>query len=194
MPMFPPLPGIVFSERTPLAQRRPSPPRSDGYQRQKSVPAVTANDRIKEENGGKQNVENPVEGMIFGCNKKTKEECKRLQLFGLPATHRKEVLRVIPGSKLFLFNYDSKHLSGVFEATCHGAMDIFPHAFRSIGSFPAQVKIKRVMKVPSITMDKLKEAIPEIFYNEKKFKFELSRSQVEKLVELLVAAKEIPAK
>jgi hypothetical protein len=48
-----------------------------------------------------------------------------------------QVLRVVPGSKLFLFNYRVKEMSGIFEATGHGGMNIVQDAFK--GLFPAQV-------------------------------------------------------
>ena len=44
-----------------------------------------------------------------------------------------------PGTKLFLYNYTERELSGIFEATSYGDMDIIPDAFRHWGSFPAQV-------------------------------------------------------
>jgi hypothetical protein len=46
-------------------------------------------------------------------------------------------MRVAPGTKLFLYNYQARELSGIFEAACHGDMDLDPDAFQ--GFFPAQV-------------------------------------------------------
>lgn len=46
-------------------------------------------------------------------------------------------MRVAPGTKLFLYNYRERELSGVFEATSYGDMNIMPDAFS--GFFPAQV-------------------------------------------------------
>ncbi|KAJ7550246.1 hypothetical protein O6H91_07G090200 [Diphasiastrum complanatum] len=183
------------SPRRPVSTYRPA--RSE---RKRKQPRQNENDKRKKTEKSKQEeqvtetakeVANPVEGMIFGCSNRTTKICKKLQLFGLPGVHENEVLRVIPGSKLFLFNYDNKHLSGVFEATSYGAMNIVPNAFQSAGSFPAQVKVKRVMTVPRLSLEKLHEAIPEIFYKGKhKFKYELNAAQVAKLLELFVSTKD----
>jgi hypothetical protein len=59
-----------------------------------------------------------------------------------------QVLRVVPGSKLFLFNYRVKEMSGIFEATCHGGMNIVRDAFN--GWFPAQVSLPSLCNHPSI--------------------------------------------
>ncbi|KAJ7526096.1 hypothetical protein O6H91_17G081300 [Diphasiastrum complanatum] len=135
-------------------------------------------------------VEKPVAGMIFGCNDSTEKVCRRLQLFGLPSSRKNDVLRVIPGTKLFLFNFNSKELSGVYEAISHGALDIVPNAFQSYGSFPAQVRTKRIMKVANLPLDTFKEAIKENFYTHAKFNYELSASQVDKLVEMFGSTKD----
>ncbi|KAJ7566122.1 hypothetical protein O6H91_02G089400 [Diphasiastrum complanatum] len=158
---------------------------------------VAADAKAKDAKGTKTEnpiAENPIAGMIFGCNDLTEKECRRLQLFGLPAVRKNDVLRVIPGSKLFLFNFDSKELSGVFEAVSHGALDIVPNAFQSYGSFPAQVRTKRIMRVPNLPFKKFKKAIKENFYSDRKFNYELSASQVEKLVELFASTKDEGAK
>lgn len=46
---------------------------------------------------------------------------------------------MVPGTKLFLYNYRERELSGIFEATSHGDLSIVPDAFLRWGSFPAQV-------------------------------------------------------
>jgi len=46
-------------------------------------------------------------------------------------------MKVAPGTKLFLYNYTERELSGIFEATSHGDMNLIPEAFQ--GFFPAQV-------------------------------------------------------
>ncbi|KAJ7547567.1 hypothetical protein O6H91_08G092400 [Diphasiastrum complanatum] len=175
--------GVIEKKKKGEQRKNVAGQKKGGEQKKEGV-------ELNKEEQANGKVDTPVEGMIFGCNDKTKRECKRLQLFGLPSNHKNEVLRVVPGSKLFLFDYDSKHLTGIFEATCRGAIDIVPDAFKFSGSFPAQVRIKRVMKVPSLPMEKFKEAVPEVFYKEKKFKHELNSPQVAKLVEMFVSTKE----
>lgn len=64
-------------------------------------------------------------------------------LTGLPALHYPYVRNVEPNLPLFLFNYDDRKLYGIYEAACHGVMNIDPHAWTDDGAwktpFPAQV-------------------------------------------------------
>lgn len=84
----------------------------------------------------------PECGAIFMSNSTTKKECLRRGLFGLPSSDGDFVKQVKAGMILFLFEYDKRHLHGVFQACSDGAIDIVPHAFRSSGKqFSAQVWI-----------------------------------------------------
>lgn len=47
-------------------------------------------------------------GFIFGCTNNTEQECLKRQLFGLPLNNLEEVTNVMPGTPLFLFNYDQR--------------------------------------------------------------------------------------
>lgn len=79
----------------------------------------------------------PLPGMIFGCTNETYRECINRMLFGLPVPNKPQVMRIAPRATLFLFNFRSKHLYGIFEATSHGGMHIERDAFG--GKFGAQV-------------------------------------------------------
>lgn len=83
----------------------------------------------------------PEFGAIFMSNTRTKEECIRKQLFGLPSTHCEFVRKVKVGMVLFLFEYENRKLHGVFEAVSDGEVNIVPSAYRNTTgkSFPAQV-------------------------------------------------------
>ena len=84
----------------------------------------------------------PEFGAIFMSNSATKRECFRLGLFGLPSSQGRFVMQVKEGMALFLFEYETRKLHGVFRACSDGAMNIEPNAFRSSGKqFPAQVWI-----------------------------------------------------
>ncbi|XP_024540097.1 uncharacterized protein LOC112349609 isoform X1 [Selaginella moellendorffii] len=133
---------------------------------------------VQEGNGDPFLEPGALEGMIFGCTTETKRECERRKLFGLPASNQANVLRVAPGTVLFLFNYDTKELSGVYEAVSHGAMNIVADAFEEWGSFPAQVEVRRVLKCQELPFSHFKRAILENFFTDKKFHYDLTGYQV----------------
>ena len=54
-------------------------------------------------------------GYIFVCNNETMEDDLRRQLFGLPARYRDSVRAIQPGLPLFLYNYSTHQLHGIFE-------------------------------------------------------------------------------
>jgi len=87
-------------------------------------------------------------GYVFLCNNRTERECLERKLFGSPKSEWNRVFQVKEGDILFLLNYQSNRLHGVFEATSDGEMNIEPDAFD--GRFPAQVRIRRKMRCPPL--------------------------------------------
>ncbi|MBA0819491.1 hypothetical protein Gohar_022068, partial [Gossypium harknessii] len=84
-----------------------------------------------------------VGGYIFVCNNDTMEENLRRQLFGLPPRYRDSVRAITPGLPLFLYNYSTHQLHGVFEAASFGGTNIDPTAWEDKkcpgeSRFPAQ--------------------------------------------------------
>ncbi|KAG5537303.1 hypothetical protein RHGRI_024674 [Rhododendron griersonianum] len=123
-------------------------------------------------------------GFIFMCNARTKPECYRYRVFGLPAGRREDVEKVKKGMKLFLFDYDVKLLYGVYEATSDGQMNLEPSAFG--GNFPAQVSFAIHKECLPLHETVFKFALREN-YEGFKFKAELTRQQVKDLSSLFPA-------
>jgi Development and cell death domain len=89
-----------------------------------------------------------VAAFIFGCTDATEPECYSKSLFGITKQWLSAVSGITPGTPLFLYNYDSQSLFGLFEADSGGAENIDPSAWG--GRFPAQVKFRRTKTCPSI--------------------------------------------
>lgn len=83
-------------------------------------------------------------GWVFLCNSRTESECLALKLFGSPKREWARVSQVKKGDILYLHNYETNRLHGVFEAIEDGKMNIEPYAFDSY--FPAQVRVAWKLK------------------------------------------------
>eukprot|EP00249_Psilotum_nudum_P019441 c27254_g1_i1 orf=474-2060(-) len=127
----------------------------------------------------------PPAGVIFMCSNVTRVDCFKYKVFGMPSAHKELVERIVPGTRLFLFDISSKELSGIFEAVSHGGLNLEPDAFENIkGAYPAQVRFDMQMQCLPIPEDVLKDAIRENYNNKNKFKFELTAIQVARLIQL----------
>jgi len=88
-------------------------------------------------------------GMMFGCKNDTYDENMERQIFGLPQQHFATAQKVKDTSALFLFNYNTRQLHGVFVRNGPAGMDLEPNAWahhRKPGAsmtsspYPAQVR------------------------------------------------------
>ncbi|KAK4477315.1 hypothetical protein RD792_016532 [Penstemon davidsonii] len=116
-------------------------------------------------------------GYIFVCNNDTMQEDLKRQLFGLPPRYRDSVRAITPGLPLFLYNYTTHQLHGIFEASSFGGSNIDPTAWedkkcKGESRFPAQVRI-RVRKICNpLEEDAFRPVL--YHYDGPKFRLELS--------------------
>jgi hypothetical protein len=120
-------------------------------------------------------------GYIFVCNNDTMQEDLKRQLFGLPQRYRDSVRAIQPGLPLFLYNYTTHQLHGIFEASSFGGSNIDPTAWedkkcRGESRFPAQVRIR----VRRLCKPLQEEAFRPILhhYDGPKFRLQLSVPEV----------------
>lgn len=133
---------------------------------------------------------NQLAGYIFMCNGKTKPDCFKYRVFGLPAARIDVVAKIKPSTILFLFDFNLKILYGVFVAASNGILGLEPRAFG--GKFSAQVRFeifKDCLPLPEIAF---KHVIKDNYQGHCKFRQELSNKQVNDLIPLFrtVAARQ----
>lgn len=138
---------------------------------------------LEESNGASG--EFPEYGAIFMSNSSTRKECLRRGIFGLPMFQAGFVKQVRAGMFLFLFEFESRELHGVFQACSDGAINIEPDAFCSSGKqFPAQVKFTEKWRCRPLGEMEFRHAISDNYFTAKKFNFGLSKAQVLRLLKL----------
>ncbi|GAV78272.1 Dev_Cell_Death domain-containing protein [Cephalotus follicularis] len=125
-------------------------------------------------------------GMIFMCSSKTKKDCYRYNVLGLPASKRATVLEIYKGMRLFLFDYDLKLLYGIYKAKGPGGYNIEPKAFKS--AFPSQVRFTILEDCLPLEERKFKRVIKDNYYGKNKFNCQLTSDQVKNLCKLFQAA------
>ncbi|KAL0915096.1 hypothetical protein M5K25_015497 [Dendrobium thyrsiflorum] len=120
-------------------------------------------------------------GLIFMCNAKTKKDCFKYNVFGLPESKKALVAKIYKGMRLFLFDFDLKLLYGIYKAAGPGGYNIEPKAFNS--KFPSQVRFTVLRDCLPLPEEKFKVAMKEN-YVRNKFDCQLSAEQVRKLCKL----------
>lgn len=99
----------------------------------------------------------PSAGYIFLCSDQTEQECLEKSLFGGQEKYQGRVKGLQPGHTLFLYNYKSKKLHGVFKALTEVKKDIIPGAWK--GEFPWQVKVERIDVVKALSREDIPREI-----------------------------------
>ncbi|KAI3830056.1 hypothetical protein L1987_04189 [Smallanthus sonchifolius] len=123
-------------------------------------------------------------GMVFMCSSKTKTDCFRYKILGLPENKKDQVLKIYKGMRLFLFDVDLRLMYGVFKAAGPGGYNIEPRAFKS--EFPSQVRFTVLDDCVPLAEEKFKHVLKENYYARNKFESLLKADQVKKLCKLFV--------
>ncbi|KAK1430650.1 hypothetical protein QVD17_13544 [Tagetes erecta] len=128
-----------------------------------------------------------VGGYIFVCNNDTMQENLKRQLFGLPPRYRDSVRQITPGLPLFLYNYSTHQLHGVFEAASFGGTNIDPTAWEDKKNpgesrFPAQVRVMTRKLAEPLEEDSFRPILHH--YDGPKFRLELNIPEALSLLDI----------
>lgn len=128
-------------------------------------------------------------GMIFMCSSKTKKDCYRYKVLGLPENKKDIVLKIYEGMRLFLYDFDLRLMYGVYKAAGPGGYNIEPRAFKS--AFPAQVRFTVLEDCLPLAEEKFKKVIKDNYYTKNKFDGQLTSEQVKNLCNLFRSAHKV---
>ncbi|GER57587.1 DCD (Development and Cell Death) domain protein [Striga asiatica] len=128
-----------------------------------------------------------IGGYIFVCNNDTMAENLKRQLFGLPPRYRDSVRSITPGLPLFLYNYSTHQLHGIFEAASFGGSNIDPSAWEDKKNpgesrFPAQVRVVTRKICEPLEEDSFRPILHH--YDGPKFRLELNIPEVLSLLDI----------
>ncbi|KAK9069139.1 hypothetical protein SSX86_013255 [Deinandra increscens subsp. villosa] len=165
------------------------PPRSRNKNRKKneendSVTLAVNGDKPESSNRKKSSKRVESMGMVFMCSSKTKADCFRYKILGLPETKKEKVLQIYRGMRLFLFDVDLRLMYGIFKAAGPGGYNIEPKAFKS--EFPSQVRFTVLDDCLPLAEEKFKSVLKENYYSRNKFEGLLKAEQVKNLCKLFM--------
>ncbi|KAL0312431.1 UNVERIFIED_CONTAM: B2 protein [Sesamum radiatum] len=128
-----------------------------------------------------------IGGYIFVCNNDTMAENLKRQLFGLPPRYRDSVRAITPGLPLFLYNYSTHQLHGIFEAASFGGTNIDPSAWEDKKNpgesrFPAQVRVVTRKVCEPLEEDSFRPILHH--YDGPKFRLELNIPEALSLLDI----------
>ncbi|KAJ8527035.1 hypothetical protein K7X08_029512 [Anisodus acutangulus] len=128
-----------------------------------------------------------IGGYIFVCNNDTMAENLKRELFGLPPRYRDSVRQITPGLPLFLYNYSTHQLHGVFEAASFGGSNIDPSAWEDKKNpgesrFPAQVRVVTRKVCEPLEEDSFRPILHH--YDGPKFRLELNVPEAISLLDI----------
>ena len=79
-------------------------------------------------------------GFMFACSDQTQGECFDKLLFGLPESNFKAMKGIGPDTAVFLLNFKTRQVYGVFQPAGEAAMNIDAGAWQR--KYPAQIRVK----------------------------------------------------
>eukprot|EP01025_Chloroclados_australasicus_P019075 TRINITY_DN2025_c0_g1_i1.p1 TRINITY_DN2025_c0_g1~~TRINITY_DN2025_c0_g1_i1.p1 ORF type:complete len:311 (+),score=32.02 TRINITY_DN2025_c0_g1_i1:75-935(+) len=135
-----------------------------------------------------------IAAYVFMCSESTFDECIKGNLFGMPLPRLKEVQHIHTGTILFLYNFSTKRLYGIFQAQSKGQFMVNEKAWTQAGipqsPYPAQVKVRRIYDCPPLEETQFRSIL---FAGEQKRKFRhvLSKQQRDELLKLFRGNAEI---
>ncbi|KAL3850666.1 hypothetical protein ACJIZ3_012548 [Penstemon smallii] len=124
-------------------------------------------------------------GMIFICSSKTKADCYKYRVLGLPESKKDMVEKIYTGMRVFLYDVDLKLMYGIYKAAGPGGYNIEPKAFKS--QFPSQVRFTVLDDCLPLAEEKFKKIIKENYYTKTKFDCKLNSEQVYRHLDKLVS-------
>jgi len=96
-----------------------------------------------------------IAGYVFLCSDMTEGECLERMLFGGREKYASRVRGLKRGDTLYLYNYESKKLHGIFEAVTELQRDIVPTAWN--GGYPMQVRVRRTLDPKPLSRDDIRD-------------------------------------
>nr|KAJ0203965.1 hypothetical protein LSAT_V11C500290970 [Lactuca sativa] len=159
--------------------------------RDKSTKKSVVNGDNKPESSSRKKGPKRVEsmGMVFMCSSKTKTDCFRYKILGLPANKQDQVAKIYKGMRLFLFDVDLRLMYGIFKAAGPGGYNIEPKAFKN--EFPSQVRFSVLDDCLPVAEEKFKDVIKENYYTRNNFEGLLKADQVKKLCMLFTVTQQV---
>lgn len=173
-------------EQNVLAANGEKPESSSKTKGEQKVPKTLAANGDKPESSSKKKGSKRVEsmGMVFMCTSKTKTDCFRYKVLGLPGNKKDQVAKIYKGMRLFLFDVDLRLMYGIFKAAGPGGYNLEPKAFKS--DFPSQVRFTVLDDCLPLAEENFKGVLKENYYSRNKFEGLLKADQVKKLCKLFV--------